>query len=87
LRANKALAELKGILATIPDQNILINTLFLQEAKDSSAIDKKLLNYFCTNTSNQYFYKMIERKLKTQLKQHWNSGKILRRIWRTNLCL
>jgi hypothetical protein len=40
LQANKALAELKGILATIPDQNILINTLSLQEVKDSSAIDK-----------------------------------------------
>ena len=39
LQANKALAELKGILATIPDQNILINTLSLQEAKDSSAIE------------------------------------------------
>ncbi|WP_298351639.1 Fic family protein [Runella sp.] len=39
VQANKALAELKGILATIPDQNILINTLSLQEAKDSSAIE------------------------------------------------
>jgi Fic family protein len=39
LQANRALAELKGILATIPDQNILINTLSLQEAKDSSAIE------------------------------------------------
>jgi Fic family protein len=39
LSANKALAELKGILATIPDQTILLNTLALQEAKDSSAIE------------------------------------------------
>ncbi len=39
LLANKALAELKGVLATIPDQNILLNTLALQEAKDSSAIE------------------------------------------------
>jgi Fic family protein len=37
--AHAALAELKGIAATIPDQNILINTLGLQEAKDSSAIE------------------------------------------------
>lgn len=37
--AHSALAELKGIAATIPNQNILINTLALQEAKDSSAIE------------------------------------------------
>jgi Fic family protein len=37
--AHSALAELKGIASTIPNQNILINTLGLQEAKDSSAIE------------------------------------------------
>jgi Fic family protein len=37
--AHAALAELKGIVSTIPNQNILINTLGLQEAKDSSAIE------------------------------------------------
>ena len=38
-KAHAALAELKGIASTIPNQNILINTLSLQEAKDSSAIE------------------------------------------------
>jgi len=38
-RAHAALAELKGIASTIPNQSILINTLGLQEAKDSSAIE------------------------------------------------
>ncbi len=37
--AHRYLAELKGISATIPNQAILINTLSLQEAKDSSAIE------------------------------------------------
>ncbi len=37
--AHVALAELKGIASTIPNQNILINTLVLQEVKDSSAIE------------------------------------------------
>lgn len=37
--AHAALAELKGIASTIPNQSILINTLVLQEAKDSSAIE------------------------------------------------
>jgi Fic family protein len=37
--AHAALAELKGMASTIPNQNILLNTLGLQEAKDSSAIE------------------------------------------------
>ncbi len=37
--AHAALAELKGLASTIPNQTILINTLALQEAKDSSAIE------------------------------------------------
>jgi Fic family protein len=37
--AHRFLAELKGVAATIPNENILINTLVLQEAKDSSAIE------------------------------------------------
>jgi Fic family protein len=38
-RANRALAELKGRAATIPNQGILIDTLSLQEAKASSEIE------------------------------------------------
>lgn len=37
--ATRALAELKGVAASIPNQNILINTLTLREAQDSSAIE------------------------------------------------
>ncbi len=37
--SSRALAELKGIAASIPNQGILINTLVLQEAKDSSEIE------------------------------------------------
>lgn len=37
--AHRELAELKGMMGTIPNQDILINTLALQEAKDSSAIE------------------------------------------------
>ena len=36
--SNRALAELKGVAQTIPNQSILINALALQEAKDSSEI-------------------------------------------------
>ncbi len=38
-RAHRALAELKGAAATIPNETILIDTLALQEAKDSSEIE------------------------------------------------
>ena len=37
--ASRRLAELKGIASSIPHQGILINTLGLQEAKDSSEIE------------------------------------------------
>lgn len=37
--ASRALAELKGIAASIPNQSILINALAMQEAKDSSEIE------------------------------------------------
>lgn len=38
-KANRALAELKGRAATIPNQGILIDTLSMQEAKASSEIE------------------------------------------------
>ena len=38
-KANMRLAELKGIAATIPNEQILISTLTLQEAKDSSEVE------------------------------------------------
>jgi Fic family protein len=38
-KAHRYLAELKGVAKTIPNQGILINTLPLLEAKDSSAIE------------------------------------------------
>lgn len=37
--SSRKLAELKGIAASIPNQGILINTLGLQEAKDSSEVE------------------------------------------------
>lgn len=60
--AHAALAELKGIASTMPNQSILINTLGLQEAKDSSAIEniitthddlyKSELNFHSFNSLN-----------------------------------
>jgi Fic family protein len=38
-KASRKLAELKGVASSIPNQAILVNTLGMQEAKDSSAIE------------------------------------------------
>ena len=38
-KANRRLAELKGVAQTIPNERILISSLTLQEAKDSSAVE------------------------------------------------
>lgn len=38
-QAHRALAELKGAAGLVPNEGILLNTLSLQEAKDSSAIE------------------------------------------------
>lgn len=45
--AHRALAELKGAADTIPNRTILINTLSLQEAKDSLPL--KILSQHMTN--------------------------------------
>lgn len=39
IKTSRKLSELKGVARSIPNQNILINTLILQEAKDSSEIE------------------------------------------------
>lgn len=59
--AHKALAELKGVATSIPNQGILINTLSLQEAKDSSAIENII-------TTNDELYRsdVIARQFTSQ---------------------
>jgi Fic family protein len=39
ISANRAVAELKGLAETIPDQSMLVNSLVLQEARSSSEIE------------------------------------------------
>ena len=38
-KSNRRLAELKGVALTIPNENILLSSLVLQEALDSSAVE------------------------------------------------
>lgn len=53
--AHAALAELKGMAHAIPNQDILINTLGLQEAKDSSAIENIITTHDDLYKSELYF--------------------------------
>jgi Fic family protein len=58
ITANKLLAELKGLALTIPNQSILINTLSLQEAKDSSEIENIITTHdelFKFDKKNDFF--------------------------------
>ena len=45
VRSNKVLAELKGYARTMPNQNILINAITINEAKDSSAIENIITTF------------------------------------------
>ncbi|WP_165022049.1 Fic family protein [Dysgonomonas sp. ZJ279] len=62
--ANRKLAELKGVALTIPNENILINTLSLQEAKDSSAVE----NIVTTNDE------LFKGELDIEMKAYMVSG-------------
>ena len=44
-RASRKLGELNGFIKTIPNHDILINSLVPQEAKDSSAIENIITTY------------------------------------------
>jgi Fic family protein len=64
-RATRVLAELKGEAKTIPNEEILINTLGLQEAKDSSAIENIITTYddlFRANVDDSFKLKNFPAK-------------------------
>ena len=58
VRATKALAELKGYAKTMPNQNILINAITINEAKDSSEIEN------IVTTHDEIYKAMISSTLK-----------------------
>ena len=58
--ARSALAEMKGVATSIPNESILISTLSLQEAKDSSAIENII-----TTQDDIYQSDAFEKNFKT----------------------
>ena len=58
MEASRALAELKGVALSMPNQDILVSTLSLQEAKDSSAIENIVTTHdelYQSDTAAQQF--------------------------------
>lgn len=70
-RAHQALAELKGIAVSIPNESILISTLWLQEAKDSSAIENIITTHddLYRSDSAARLFVNVAAKRSTQLHQ------------------
>ena len=66
--ANKALAELKGLGDTIPNQSMLINSLILLEAKDSSEIE----NIITTHDELFKAFSIQSKNLDSSLKEVLN---------------
>jgi len=73
-KAHQALAELKGVAASIPNQSILINTLSLQEAKDSSAIE----NIITTHDDLYRSDSLAEQFVSVATKEAYNYATALR---------
>ncbi len=64
--AHRALAELKGVAASMPNQSILINTLSLQEAKDSSAIENIITTHddlYRSDHAQRYFITLAAKEV------------------------
>ncbi len=55
-QAHRRLAELKGLAASIPNESILLNTLTLQEAKDSSAVENIITTHDELYKANLFFH-------------------------------
>ncbi len=72
-KASTALAELKGIAKTIPNQAMLINAIILQEAKDSSEIENII-------TTQDELYKaltVVSSKVSSETKEVVNYRKAI----------
>jgi len=74
IEANGALSELKGVADSIPNKTILINTLVLQEAKESSAIENIITTY-----DELYRAQLFKEGWSKETKEVLNYGEALKR--------
>ncbi len=66
VRAHQALAELKGVAASMPNQSILVSTLSLQEAKDSSAIENIITTHddiYRSDNASRHFVTLAAKEV------------------------
>jgi len=70
-KANKALAELKGIAKKLPNKSMLVNTISLREAKASSEIE----NIFTTDDELYKSLTVKEADLKGGAKEVFFTGR------------
>lgn len=64
--AHQALAELKGVAAGMPNQSILVSTLALQEAKDSSAIENIITTHdelYRSDSASRHFVTLAAKEV------------------------
>lgn len=65
-RAHQALAELKGVAASMPNQSILVSTLSLQEAKDSSEIENIITTHddlYRSDSASRHFVSLAAKEV------------------------
>ena len=65
-RAHQALAELKGVAASMPNQSILVSTLSLQEAKDSSEIENIITTHddlYRSDSASHHFVTLAAKEV------------------------
>ncbi|MDP2834429.1 MAG: Fic family protein [Pseudomonadota bacterium] len=64
--AHKALAEFKGVTASMPNQSILVSTLSLQEAKDSSEIENIITTHddiYRSDNASRHFVTLAAKQV------------------------
>jgi Fic family protein len=62
--AHKALAELKGSISSIPNENILLETLTLREARESSAIENIISTFDEVYQGNLFYNQFASAEVK-----------------------
>jgi len=77
--AHRALAELNGVAETIPNEVIILNTLSLQEAKDSSAIENIITTHDELYTSDS----IAQRFASSAAKEVYNYATALKEGFKT----
>ncbi|WP_338240006.1 Fic family protein [Persicobacter diffluens] len=75
-KSSRALAELKGVVKSIPNEEILLNTLALQEAKDSSEVEN------IVTTHDELFRNQLDQNFDSiATKEVQNYTEALKRGW------